>query len=189
MDPFLGMICAFGFNFNPMGWLYCNGTLIAIQSNSALYALLGTQFGGNGSTNFGIPDLQGRTIIGQGNGAGLTPRSVGQKDGAENTVLTAAQLPNHTHTATFTGTSVTVKASSTAGKTKNPSGRSVVLGSLGTDLLYTDVAPDTNLNVGGSVAGTVTVVAAGNGSSFSNMQPFQVLNYCIATQGIFPTRD
>ncbi|RPH32610.1 MAG: phage tail protein [Bacteroidales bacterium] len=189
IEAYLGTIFAFGFNWAPQGFVPCNGALLNIQQNTALYSLLGTIYGGNGQQTFGVPDLQGRTIIGQGNGAGLTPRQIGQKDGSEATTLTLNQLPNHTHTAVFTGNSVTVKANSGAGAAPNPGGRNTTLASLGSGALYNGVAPDTALNVGGgAVTGTVVNAAIGGGLPFTNMQPFQVLNYCIVTEGIYPSR-
>lgn len=189
IDCYLGTIFAFGFNWAPEGFAICNGALLNVQNNTALFSLLSTTYGGNGTQTFGIPDLQGRTIIGQGYGAGLTPRNAGQKDGSEGTTLTLNQLPNHTHTAVFTGNSVTVKANSGAGSAPNPGGRNTTLASLGSGALYNSVAPDTALNIGGgAVTGTVVNAAVGSGLPFTNMPPFQVLNYCIATQGIYPSR-
>lgn len=189
IEIYLGTVLAFGFNWAPQGFAICNGALLSIQANTALFSLLNVTYGGNGTQNFGIPDLQGRTIIGQGAGAGLTPRIAGQKDGFESTALTLNQLPSHTHAATFTGSSVTIKANSGAGAAPNPGGRNTTLASLASGALYNGVAPDTALNVGGgAVTGTVVNAAAGNGASFTNMPPFQVLNYCIATEGLYPCR-
>ena len=102
-DPFLGEIRVTGFNFAPRGWALCDGQLLPINQNTALFALLGTQFGGNGQTTFALPDLRGRVPIHQGQGPGLTPRTIGETGGAESATLNVAQLPPHTHTALASG--------------------------------------------------------------------------------------
>jgi len=96
-EPFVGEIRAFGFDFAPQGWLQCNGQTLAISQYAALFSLLGTTYGGNGTTNFQLPNLQGRVAIGQGNGAGLSPYVMGQAAGTENVSLATAQIPSHTH--------------------------------------------------------------------------------------------
>ncbi|HUX52793.1 MAG TPA: tail fiber protein [Williamwhitmania sp.] len=191
MDPILAQICAFGFGWTPQGWASCDGSLIAIQQNTALFSLLGTYFGGNGTQTFGLPDLRGRTIVGQGVGPGLTPRTIGNIGGAEQVVLAVNEMPSHNHTATFTGNSVTIKANATNGAVAAPSARNICLGATtnGTSL-YNGVAPDVALNVGGgAVTGTVAIANNGQNAAHNNMQPFTVLNYCIATQGIYPSRQ
>jgi len=187
----MGTILAFGFNFPPMECATCDGSIINITQNSALYSLLGTTFGGNGSQNFALPDLRGRTIIGQGNGANLTPRTIGQKGGSETVLLNGNQMPSHLHTATFTGTSVTIKASATGGSTGTPSSRASTIGGLSAGSIYNnDASPAIPLNVGGgSVVGTVAVAPTGGNSPVDNMQPYTVLNFCIVTQGLYPSRQ
>ena len=100
-DPYLGEVELFGFNYAPNGWAMCNGQLLAISSNTALFSLLGTMYGGNGVSTFAIPDLRGRVVINQGNGPGLTPRMIGEQSGSESIYLTLPQLPVHTHTITY----------------------------------------------------------------------------------------
>jgi len=186
----MGTILAFGFNFNPSGTAFCNGAILGIPQNSALFALLGTTYGGNGQTTFGIPDLQGRVIVGQGSGAGLTPRVMGEKSGSERVSLTPSQLPSHTHTAAFVGTSVTIKASGNAGTQAIAAGRINTIGGTTGGFLYNnDASPAVVLNVAGTAAGTVSVNAIGDNQQHDNMQPYTVLNYCIVLEGIFPSRD
>ncbi len=96
-DPFIGQIQTFGFNFAPRGWARCDGQLLPISSNSALFSLLGTTYGGDGRTTFGLPDLRGRAALHQGQGPGLSNRNLGQRAGAENTTLTVNQMPSHNH--------------------------------------------------------------------------------------------
>jgi microcystin-dependent protein len=107
-DPFIGEIKMVGFNFAPRGWALCQGQVMSIAQNSALFSLLGTTFGGNGQTTFGLPDYQGRSPVGTGNGAGLSPIVWGQVAGTENVTLTQNEMPAHTHTAQFTGQSSAV---------------------------------------------------------------------------------
>ena len=97
MEPFIGQIQAFGFNYPPRGWAKCEGQLLAINAYQSLFSLLGTTFGGDGRTTFGLPDLRGRSIVGMGNGPGLGDVRWGEKGGAENHTLTAAQIPSHAH--------------------------------------------------------------------------------------------
>ncbi|MFV0590490.1 MAG: phage tail protein [Draconibacterium sp.] len=190
MDPLLGTIQAFGFNFAPRGWFFCSGQLLAISQNTALFSLLGTMFGGDGRTTFALPDLRGRVMVGYGNGPGLTPNTMGARGGNENTLLNVLNLPSHTHTANLSGSSVTIKASSAAGTSPSPSSRSNVLSAATSGNIYTNNAPDVNLNVGNDVSsGNITIGNTGGGSSFSNMQPYQVVNFSIATIGIFPSRN
>ncbi len=126
MEPFLGMIQHMGFNYAPNYWANCDGSLMPVAQNSALFALLGTQYGGNGSTNFNLPDLRGRTAVGQGQGPGLSVRIVGEPDGAETVTLLANHLPAHTHQVslggTASGTGGTMAASGSGAVTPMPSG-------------------------------------------------------------------
>lgn len=100
-QPYLGEVALYSFNFAPQNWAQCNGQLLSINTNQALFSLLGTTYGGNGTSNFALPDLRGRVVIQQGQGPGLTPRSIGQSGGTETTTLTVLQMPSHTHTITF----------------------------------------------------------------------------------------
>src|SRR6202012_2704707 len=122
MDQYIGEIRMVGFNFAPVGWALCNGQLLSISQNTALFSLLGTQFGGDGRTNFGLPNLQGRFPLHQGSGAGLPPYVIGQMGGNPNVTLTTAQMPAHTHAATFVAGSSALQGSSAGGSTNTPAG-------------------------------------------------------------------
>ena len=172
MDPFVGEIRAFGFNFAPRGWALCQGQLLPITQNTALFALLGTQYGGDGRSTFALPNLQGRVPINAGQGPGLSDYSQGAVLGSPTVTLNNTQLPPHVHSLNADRNNVTTgtPTNNLFGKTANR---------LGT--LYTMVG-NTTLMAGGVVENT------GGTQAHDNMQPFLVLNYCIALQGIFPQR-
>jgi microcystin-dependent protein len=206
MDPYLGEIRMVGFNFAPAGWALCQGQTLAISANQALFAVLGVQFGGNGTTNFQLPDLQGRMPLGQGNGIGLPPYIVGADGGAQSVMLTLQNLPQHTHLATFAGTgggsapvTVTVQGSSAQGATPTPTGNYLagISRAASSDNFVSNPASGTLGNIagvsGGSVtipapSGTVTVQPAGNGLPVTIEPPYLCVNFIIAMQGIFPSR-
>lgn len=168
MDPFIGELRCFGFNFAPTGWALCNGQLLAIQQNTALFSLLGTMYGGNGQTTFGLPDLRGRTSLAFGQGPGLTNRNQGEVGGTETVTLTAATIPPHPHT---------VAASSTP-TTKNPSGSFPSVTAAGASY-----GTPGDLQMSAAMVG-----GGGSGQPHANMQPYVVVNWCIALEGIFPSR-
>jgi len=185
-----------GFNFAPKGWSSTSGQLLPINQNQALFSLLGTQYGGNGQTNFALPDLRGRLAIGQGNGAGLTPAAIGQFGGSENASLLTSNLPAHNHAVSGTvSVTTTVGTHSKLGDIGNPNGH-ILAKSLATSTppslveTYTDQSPDGTLGGVASVAtpslGTAVV---GSGLPLSILQPYLVMNYVIALQGIFPSRS
>lgn len=176
MEPFLGQICMVGFNFAPRGWAQCYGQLLPIASNSALFSLLGTIYGGDGRTTFALPDLRGRVAVGEGNGPGLSNRPFGQRGGTETTTLTIANIPSHSHT-------ITIRANNTGGTTNNPTNAIMAETGFG-DNEYTTNSP--NVNMSTSMA---TCNSTGGGQSVNNMQPFSVVNYIIALQGVFPSRS
>ncbi|WP_155297477.1 phage tail protein [Deinococcus kurensis] len=165
-EPFIGEIRLTGFNFAPLGWALCNGQVLSIMQNQALFSLLGTTYGGDGRVTFALPNLQGRMPIHAGNGYQL-----GQAGGAINHTLTLAELPQHTHT---------VQASSQAGTTPVPTGAVLAAPAHGGNLYSSGAAS-------AALVGS-TVGAAGGGQSHTNMQPSLVLNYIIALQGIYPSR-
>ena len=173
MEPFLGQIQVFGFNFAPRGWAKCDGTLLAISQYQALFSLLGTTYGGDGRTTFGLPDMRGRVSSHQGTGPGLSPRSIGQKMGEENTTLTNAnQIPSHSHTVS----GANVQGDDTDPTTGNGFG-------IASNDLYLENEPGTAMGAG-------TIQVSGGGSQGHNtMQPTLVLNYCIALVGTFPSRN
>ena len=166
-DPFIGEIMLFAGIFAPQGWLDCNGQLLPINSNQALFSLLGTTYGGDGRTTFALPDLRGAVPIGQGQGPGRQNYYQGATGGTENVTLTTPQLPAHTHTATVKAS--TVQAPVTGTITMQVSGS----------------PSDTNPTLNTSV---VSVGNTGGGQPVPNMQPYLVIRYCIATQGIYPSR-
>ena len=167
-EPFLSEIRLFSFNFAPRNWAQCNGQLLPIQQNQALFALLGTTYGGNGQTTFGLPDLRGRVPIHFGAGYAL-----GQRAGAEFHTLSAAELPQHLHVASGTGASATTVA---------PGG---ALHAVAPSAVGTPFGPPTS-----PVAMAAGAISATGGSQpHENRQPYLTLNFCIALQGIFPSRN
>ncbi|PUA26617.1 MAG: phage tail protein [Cellvibrio sp. 79] len=214
-EPFIGEIIMFAGNFAPRGWALCQGQLLSIAQNTALFSILGTTYGGNGQTTFGLPDLRGRVPTGQGQGPGFPPVVLGEAAGTPTVTLTTNQLPTHNHQAVFQGTQSQVGAptievgTSSSGAIANPTNGSttyltaVTAATSGGDSvdfqgLYTSTAPATGakgslggVSGGGSVTptGTVTVGMAGNNLPFSIAQPYLGINFIIATEGIFPSRN
>lgn len=174
MDPFLGQLMLVGFNFAPKGWAFCNGQLLSIAQNSALFSLLGTTYGGDGITTFALPDLRGRAANHFGQGPGLSNYTQGEASGTETVTLTAAEMPAHNHP---------VLANNATGSTNSPDG--AVLAGYGTSLPpegpYTTAAANTTLAAN-------AVVPAGASQPHNNLSPFLTLNYIIATAGIYPSR-
>ncbi len=168
-NPFLGEIQIYPYNFAPRDWQWCHGQLVAISQNSALFSLLGTQFGGDGRTTFGLPDLQGRSVVGAGNGAGLTPVSQAEKSGHE----TVAQVVAHSHTATLYGEKA-------AQDSNNPNGKLLAQADI-----YTTPTDQGNKAMS---AESVTVASTGQ-TSVNIRNPYLGLNYCIAMEGIYPSRS
>ncbi|MDX9753525.1 MAG: tail fiber protein [bacterium] len=169
-DFYIGQIMPWAPNFAPMYWAFCDGSLLSLAQNQALYALIGTMYGGNGTTNFALPDLRGRVIVGAGQGSGLTNRSLGEKGGLESVTLTVNQLPVHNH-------EFRVAASSGRATTDNPVGNVPARADMD---LYAASGALTQKNWASS--------PAGGGTPVSVMQPYLVLNYIICLQGIFPPR-
>ena len=178
-EPFLGTIQAFGFNFPPRGWATCDGQLLPISQNTALFSLLGTMYGGNGQTTFALPDLRGRVPIHMGQGPGLSPRNIGEHGGAESVTLTGSQMPAHTHAA-----SGTVQAQSGNGDVTSPGG--AVPANDPRQRQFSTVAPNVEMRPD---TVTVTVLNAGGSQPHNNMPPYLVVNYSIALQGIYPSRN
>ena len=184
MNPFLAQIIMFGGNFAPRGWAFCAGQILPINQYTALFSLLGTTYGGDGRTTFGLPDLRGRNPIHAGNGPGLTPRQLGQVGGLETTVLQTSNLPPHNHAGVLKvssadSTAATAAAGASIGTPGTSDGRAFT-----PTLGYNTGTPDVTLNPG-SVATGMT----GAGQAANNMGPYQVLNYIIALEGTFPSRS
>jgi microcystin-dependent protein len=226
MDAFIGTVLPVAFNFPPRGWVFCNGQTMSISQNSALFALVGTMYGGDGQNTFGIPDLRGRTIVGsQAAGPGLTSVAQGEKagtnsvtviaNGTVNISLSAANLPAHTHPATMTPTGLTANTTVTVGTalvglpTAAPNNGGLTntpAGGTGANLfLPAGTSPVSPNNLGGvstQLGGTASVSVAANtgggqplaapvvtSANVSVMQPYLGLNYIIAVEGIFPSRN
>jgi microcystin-dependent protein len=175
MDPYLATLALFSFTFAPKGWASCNGQLLPINQNQALFALLGTTFGGDGRTNFALPDLRGRMAMHQTN-----THPMGERNGQAAVSLSAAHLPAHFHTL-----SLPPPCNRDAGTTADPSGNYPAAAA---SLAYGTPA---NVNMGNGVPGPAGAATGntGGGQPLSLMQPYLVLNYCIALQGVFPSRN
>ena len=170
-EPFLGEIRMFGFNFAPTGWALCNGQLLPINQNTALFSLLGTFYGGNGTTTFALPDLQSRVPVHQGTGTGLRTYVVGQSGGAETVKLNGDQMPAHSHR---------VRATRSAADSDNPFDRVLAQPSQHAYL----GAPDAT-----TVMNSAMIADAGGGQPHDNIQPYLTVNFCIALTGIYPSRS
>jgi microcystin-dependent protein len=166
-EPFIAEIRLMSFNFAPKGWALANGQLLPINQNQALFSLLGTTYGGNGTTNFALPDLRGRTPISFGNG-----HTLGERAGSENVTLNLQQIPAHTH---FVGAN-----NGTTGNVTNPANN-----------FFSNSAPP-NIYTNGTASATLpanTVSQTGGSQPHNNLQPFLTINFSIALQGIFPSQN
>jgi microcystin-dependent protein len=168
--PFIGEIRMFGANFAPAGWALCQGQLLAISQNDALFSLFGTTYGGDGQATFALPDLRGRIPIHAGSGPDLTPRTLGQKGGEENVTLTTAQLPVHKHT--FSGTN------SNALRT-DPTGSFPAQSTA--DLYKAGSFEGTDMNTG-------ALQSSGQSQPHPNLMPFQCINFIVALVGVYPSQ-
>lgn len=172
-EPYLGQVIAVGFNFAPVGWALCNGQTLAISENIALFQLLGTTYGGDGVNTFQLPDLRGRVSVCAGQGPGLQPYLQGELAGRENVTLIAGQIGAHTHNFMATSTAA-------AGAAPGPG---LVLAAAATgDEVYSNAGADTTL------AGSSISQAPGGSLPHENRQPYTVINYIIALQGVFPSQ-
>jgi microcystin-dependent protein len=172
-QPFLGQVIPVGFNFAPQGWALCDGSLLSISQYSALFSLIGTYYGGDGVTTFGLPDLRGRVIAGTGSGPGLSPYTIGQSGGQEAVTLSANQLAGHTH----------VMVAAPSAELADPASNAV----FGTNTT-TGVAVTATSGTQTSLIGT-TVSQAGGSAPHENRQPYTTINYIIALNGIYPSRS
>ncbi|MGZ8216478.1 phage tail protein [Methylomagnum sp.] len=197
MDSYLGQIMPFAGNFAPDGWHVCDGSLLTISQYQALYSILGVQYGGDGRTTFALPDLRGRTIIGAGAGPNLTNRPQGAKGGAEGVTLTTAQIPAHTHTLTAQA-SVAIpatKAFTGTGTTHVPTGNVLAAANdpNSGDVNGYAAASSANTTLGDAATATASFANApttptGGGGPHDNMSPYQVLNWIICINGLYPVR-
>lgn len=179
MEAYIASIILFAGNFWPRGWAFCQGQILSIAQNTALFSLLGVTYGGNGQTTFGLPDLRGRTPIGAGGGPGLTPRTLGELGGTEMHTLNTSELPAHAHT-------VTIPAITANGSTSTPAANTfpaTVVDSRATPVnAYATGVPNVASN-----AGNTSIL--GNSQPHNNMQPYLALNYIICLQGLYPSRE
>jgi microcystin-dependent protein len=171
-DAFVAEIRIFGFNFAPRGWALCNGQLLAISQNTALFSLCGTTYGGDGRSTFALPNLQGNAALGFGGGPGLSLYDLGETGGSSSVTLLQSEIPAHTHTG--------MKANARAAISNNPGGAAPAL-TTGT-FTYDSTAPTTALSAS-------SLQTVGNSLPHNNYMPSLVLNFCIATQGVFPPRS
>ncbi|WP_207429022.1 phage tail protein [Pedobacter sp. SYSU D00535] len=175
MEPYIGEIKMFGGNFAPRGWALCNGQLLSIAQNTALFSILGVTYGGNGQTTFALPNLMGRVPMHWGQGAGLTNRLLGETAGTETVTLLNSQMPAHNHL---------ISASSVEGASPSPEGNYIAssIDPGGNPINAFATTPNTTMNV-------ATVSASGGSQPHANMQPYQCVTFIIALEGIFPPRD
>ena len=174
MDAYIGQIIIFAGNFAPKGWAMCNGQLMSIQQNAALFSILGTYYGGNGTSTFGLPDLRGRAPISMGQGPGLPDYALGEMGGVNNVSLTLAQMPAHTHT---------FNADANSAATTDPT--NAYMGNIGagnTPAIYSTNNPNVAM-------GAQSIAPAGGNLPVSIMQPYLAVNYIICLAGIFPSRN
>lgn len=203
-EPFLGEIRMVGFNFAPRGWAFCQGQLMSIAQNTALFSLLGTMYGGNGQTTFGLPDLRGRTPVGMGQGPGLGGISQGEMAGTESVSLLSSQMPAHNHVVPGANAPVTVSGqvavpvSTTAANVASPANAVPALASSGgrpfsmynSSQSGSDTLAPFNLTSSGSVSVPATETAvAGSSQPVPLRNPYLGVNFVIALEGIYPARD
>lgn len=197
-NPFLGMMINVGFNFAPRGWAACDGQLLAISQNDALYALLGTTYGGDGQNTFGLPDLRGRRQLHAGQTGGTSNYVQGEMGGTESTTILQSNMPAHSHVATFANTS-TLTARNAKGTTNSPTAGYQLSRTLDGDgtatavpFIYAPVSATNQVALGGfNFAGTNTVTngVAGGSQPTSTIQPYNTILACISLEGIFPSRN
>ena len=169
-DPFVAEIRIFPFNFAPRGWAFCNGQLLPISQNTALFSLLGTTYAGDGKSTFGLPNLQGRVPVQRGQGSGLSLRDLGERFGTETETLLQSHMPVHTHT---------LRASPDPGDNTVPGAAISLAGSTGGSVYN---------NSGPALTAMATQADAGGSQPHNNLMPYLTLNFCIALQGVFPPR-
>lgn len=184
-EGFLGEIRMFAGNFAPRSWSFCEGQLLSIAQNTALFSILGTTYGGDGRTTFALPDLRGRGPIGPGTGPGLPTYRQGQRGGHNQSQLTVLTMPSHNHGAAFT---MPITSEDHAANGDDPTTGTGLLSTTDGAQIYGGLAENPAGKYGGGNLG-VTVGMTGNNQAFDNMQPFLGMHYIIAIQGTFPSRN
>ncbi len=172
-DPFIAEIRIGGFNFAPRGWAFCDGQLLPISQNTALFSLIGTIYGGNGKTTFALPNLQGRAPMAWGQGPGLSQRLIGESGGASTVTLQTSQIPAHNHNEVVRPTGLA------SGQSGTPQGN---FGGRSNSRPYNTSAPNTTM-------GATAIQPQGGGQPHNNMMPYLTMNFIIALQGVFPPRS
>lgn len=182
-SPFLSEIQIFACNFAPQNWAFCNGQLLPILQNQALFSLLGTTYGGNGVSTFALPDLRGRAPMAAGAG-----HLLGESGGSETVTLVTNQMPAHVHTVDVSGLTVTARAKNGSANQQTPVGNMFAIEATNVLNTYSSAAPDANMNSSAAVvSGSITAANAGSALAHENRQPYVALNYCIALVGEFPS--
>ncbi|SFU20889.1 Microcystin-dependent protein [Algoriphagus locisalis] len=180
MDEYIGIVKMFAGTFAPRGWAFCNGQLLAISSNSALFSILGTTYGGDGRTTFALPNLMGRVPLGTGQGPGLSSHRLGDMAGQENVTLNQTEIPQHTHS---------LQASSGVGSVNTATNNFPAGGQIQIDRSSPVYPTNCYATSGGTAMNPQAIGVAGGSQPHSNMQPYLAMNYIICLQGIFPPRD
>jgi microcystin-dependent protein len=170
-SPFIAEIRILGCNFAPIGWSFCSGQLISIAQNTALFSLIGTTFGGNGTTNFGLPNLQGKAPMQSGQGPGLSLRNLGETGGTATVTLLSTEMPSHTHGVV----AATVDIADSNVPTNNNIGKA-------STQIFNTVGTQVPMSVS-------TISSVGGNQPHNNMMPYLVMNFCIAMQGVYPPRS
>lgn len=170
-DPFVAEIRIFPFNFAPKGWAFCDGQILSLSQNTALFSLLGTTYGGDGKSNFALPNLQGSAPMHPGQGPGLSLHDLGEAGGSDTVSLLESEIPAHSHG---------LKASAQPGEDPSPANEALAR-SVGANLYQTNASPLVRL-------GDQALTPAGGNQPHNNLQPYLTLNFCIALQGVFPPR-
>ena len=184
MQGMIGEVRLFGGNFAPRNWAFCDGQLLAISQNEALFSILGTIYGGDGRTTYALPDLRGRTALGQGNGPGLSPRPLGQRSGTAFNNLNANNLPSHTHTVTTT-TQVQIPVSEATQDENSAVGN--LLTEVNPNAFYASAGTE-DYGSGSTLTGSTVVGQQGASQAMNNQQPFLGIRYIICLTGLFPSR-
>jgi microcystin-dependent protein len=185
-EPFIGEIIMFAGNFAPRGWAFCNGQLLSIAQNTALFSILGTTYGGNGQTTFALPDLRGRVPVHSGNsqGPGLSPYNLGQASGTETVTLLTNQMPMHTHAGA-------ISAAQVDGTSAVPASTEVLAQTYdaGNQAQFNSYAPSTSTPLVPLAPNSVAIGVSGGSQPFGILQPYLAINFIIALEGIFPSRN